>query len=93
MQAKDLLTGHITNRPLEATADSYVNVLTELVNRSFSSGIFPVELEKAAITPLIKKPSLGRNVLQNYRPIAELPILAKLLEKMAASRLIDDPST
>lgn len=37
--------------------------------------------------PLLKKPSLEPNELQNYRPVSNLPYISKLLERIAFSRL------
>ena len=43
----------------------------------------------AHVTPLLKKPSLDRNSLQNYRPVSNLPFLFKILERVVFSRLSD----
>ena len=39
--------------------------------------------------PLLKKASLDKNVLKNYRPVSNLPFLSKVLEKVIAKRLDD----
>ena len=72
---------------MKLTAPSHVNIPTGLVNQSFASGTFPSELKKATITPLLKMTSLNRDILRNYRLVPSLPLTAKLLEKVAASRL------
>jgi len=43
----------------------------------------------AVITPLLKKPTLDPEVLDNYRPISNPPLLSKNLEKVVANQLID----
>ena len=43
------------------------NVLTELFNRSLSTGIFPENWKKTLVYPVHKKGELGE--LSNYRPI------------------------
>ena len=51
-------------------------ILTKIVNSSLSSGSFPSGLRKAIITPILKKASLDKNTLGNYRPVSNLPLLA-----------------
>jgi exonuclease III len=60
--------------------------LTRIVNMSLSSGIFPQDLRRAVITPVLKKPSLNKNDLKNYRPIANLQFTSKIIEKCAVSQ-------
>ncbi|XP_072050162.1 uncharacterized protein [Amphiura filiformis] len=56
-------------------------ILTAIVNVSLSSGVFPAELSKAVITPVLKKPSLDRNLLSNYRRSQICRLWANLLRK------------
>lgn len=35
-----------------------------------ASGTFPDDLKKAVVTPVLKKPSLNKEELKNYRPVA-----------------------
>ena len=62
--------------------------ITFAINLSLSSGQFPRQFKNAIITPLLKKPGL-EPVLSNYRPISNLPFLSKLLERVAASQLLN----
>ena len=62
-------------------------VITKIVNLSLSSGIFPEPLKHAIITPILKKPSLDKENLSNYRPISNLSFLSKLLERIVLKRL------
>ena len=62
--------------------------LTNIINVSLSSGVFPPELKTAIVKPLLKKPSLDKNELKNYRPISHLPFLSKLLEKVVLRQLL-----
>ena len=62
--------------------------ITFAINLSLSSGQFPRQFKNAIITPLLKKPGLDP-VLSNYWPISNLPFLSKLLERVAASQLLD----
>ena len=51
--------------------------ITAIINSSFSSGIVPSCLKMADVHPVLKKPGLDRNCLQNYRPISNLPFYLK----------------
>ncbi len=61
--------------------------ITSIVNLSLSTGVFPTDFKQALITPLIKKPSLDRESLSNYRPISNLSFLSKLIERIIKDRL------
>ena len=37
---------------------------------------------------MLKKPSLDKNLLKNYRPISNLPFLSKILEKVVLHKLL-----
>ena len=61
--------------------------ITNIVNLSLSSGIFPDEMKLALVTPLLKKSSLSPEDLNNYRPVSNLSFLSKLVERVAARQL------
>ena len=63
-------------------------LLTNVVNQSLSTGIFPNEAHSAIIKPLLKKPGLDQNDLSNYRPVSNLTFLGKLIEKAACTQLV-----
>ena len=44
-------------------------------------------MKQALVTPLLKKPSLDKEVLNNYRPVSNLSFLSKLTERAVASQL------
>ena len=69
--------------------DQLSPVVTNIVNSSFSSNIFPSSLKTALVKPLLKKATLDKNNLTNYRPISNLPFLSKVIERVVASRLND----
>ena len=58
--------------------------ITKLVNLSLLQGIFPDDFKKAVVTPLIKKSSLPKNELKNYRPVSGLCFISKLVERSVA---------
>lgn len=62
-------------------------VITGIVNKSLTSGVFPSCYKEARVTPLIKKPSLDPEILKNYRPVSNLNFVSKVIEKVVASEL------
>ena len=65
------------------------SILTKIVNSSLSSGSFPSWLRRAIITPILKKASLDKNTLGNYRPVSNLPFVGKLIEKVVSAQVFD----
>lgn len=64
--------------------------LTLIINMSLSSGVVPREYKTGVVIPILKKePGLDVNQLKHYRPITNLPFVAKVLEKIFANQLID----
>ena len=63
--------------------------LCHLFNASLLAGVVPAAFKSANICPLIKKPDLDPADIKNYRPISNLTILSKLLEKLVTRQLID----
>jgi len=57
--------------------------------RSLSAGVVPAAFKSAYIWRLLKKPDLDTADVKNYRPISNLSVLSKLLEKLVARQLID----
>ena len=64
-----------------------ITIITEIINRSLVTGIFPQVWKNAVIRPLIKKKGLPLE-LQNYRPVSNLSFLSKVLEKAALRQII-----
>lgn len=64
-----------------------ISVITNIVNKSIASGVFPPQWKKALVTPLpkIDEPK----DLKDLRPISILPFLSKLLEKVVYTQLMD----
>ena len=60
--------------------------ITELVNASIGSGVFPECLKQSKVVPIYKKGD--RNTMANYRPISILPTMSKIFEKCISNRLI-----
>ncbi len=61
--------------------------LLEVVNTSLLSGTFPNSLKTAVVKPLLKKRNLDNTMLSNYRPISNLPLIGKIIEKVVFNQL------
>ena len=72
---------------LKNNSEILINVITRFVNLSLSTGVFPDTLKHAIIGPLIKKPSLDRNTLKNYRPVSNIKFLSKVMEKIVVNTI------
>ena len=70
---------------LKIYKDFFSKNLCEIVNLSFITGIFPDLCKLAKIIPLHKKDD--PLFCENYRPIALLPILSKIFEKLIYKRM------
>ena len=60
--------------------------LSCVINKSFSTGVFPDALKLAKVIPLFK--GGDRCLPKNYRPISILPIFDKIFERLIHQRLI-----
>ena len=67
--------------------DILVTPIVSIVNLSLSEGCFPSHFKSTLVSPLLKKPTLSRDNMENYRPMSNLSFLSKILEKVVASRL------
>ena len=72
---------------LKDCLDILLSSITKLVNHSLIEGSFPNSFKKAVVTPLIKKASLPRDDLKNYRPVSGLCFQSKLVERVVARQL------
>ena len=66
---------------------SIINIIIRIVNLCFSSGDFPASCKSAIISPLIKKQGLDSEILKNYKPVANLSFIKKILEKAIATQI------
>mgnify|MGYP003449240914 FL=1 len=79
----------LPTRLLKDNVEIIVPFLVELINRSMVHGTVPTALKSAYITPLLKKPDLDSADIKSYRPISNLSVLSKLLERLVARQLLD----
>jgi Reverse transcriptase (RNA-dependent DNA polymerase) len=77
----------LTTSILKQVAHIVVQFITQLFNRSLRNGQVPTLFKCAFVTPLIKKNGLDPTATSSYRPISNLSVLSKLLERLVAKRL------
>lgn len=75
-------TGHdgIQSRVLKDSIEVLSLVLTVLFNKMVTTGEYPIDLKIQKVTPIHK--TRNKYDVQNYRPIAVLPIINKCFEKI-----------
>ena len=76
----------LTNN-LKALLDILLKPITTIINLSLESGTFPLSFKEAHVTPLLKKSNLPVNNHKNYRPVANLSFISKIIEKVVSNRL------
>lgn len=62
-----------------------ITVLCECINLSFCKGVFPERLKQAVVVPLFK--GGNHDQAESYRPIALLPMLSKIIERLVKKRM------
>jgi len=67
--------------------------ITNIINLSLSTGIFPDQFKNCSVHPHRKKSNLDKDDLGNYRPISHLSFLFKLAERVVKLRFADYLST
>ena len=67
--------------------DQLLQLLTSIINESLTKGEFPNYFKNAIVKPLLKKPSLDKDELKNYRLVSNLHFISKVIEKRVAKRL------
>ena len=70
---------------LKILSEHIAILLYDIINDSFSSGVFPDMMKLAKVIPLYKKNTL--EVASNYRPISLLSVFSKIVERLMHSRL------
>ncbi|KAF7247075.1 putative RNA-directed DNA polymerase from transposon BS [Varanus komodoensis] len=61
--------------------------ILEVVNASLRESQVPAPLKEAVVRPVLKKASLYPEMATNYRPVANIPFLGKVLEQVVAGQL------
>ena len=69
--------------------DVLLPYITKIYNDSLASGTFPSHFKNSLVIPLLKKPSLDCNNLENYRPVSNLSFISKVLERIVYSQFLN----
>ena len=73
---------------LKRISDIIVSFVAELFNCSVESDHFPAGFKEASVTPVMKKLGLDPTDASSYRPISNLLVLSKLLERIVVRQLM-----
>jgi len=72
---------------LKRVIDLIAPFVADLYNLSLTTGHFPSTFKEAFITPIVKKPGLDSADVSSHRPISNLSVLSKLLERLVVRQL------
>lgn len=75
----------ISTKIIKHVADLISKHLSHIMNLCISHGVFPDRLKVSIVKPILKKGN--KQQMQNYRPIALLPIFSKIFEKYIYNEL------
>jgi hypothetical protein len=85
---KQCATDILPTRLFKLCASELSPFLAMLFSRSFADAAVPLSYKAAYITPLLKKPDLDAADVRSYRPISNLSVISKMLERVVAKRLL-----
>ncbi|PGH37691.1 MAG: hypothetical protein CRN43_19655, partial [Candidatus Nephrothrix sp. EaCA] len=72
---------------LQEFVDTLLPFLTVLCNRSLCDGDLPVSQKRSILVPVLKAEGLDVTVPLNFRPVANVSFLSKIIEKVVAAQL------
>ena len=97
---EDQVTKIITNSPSKSCSldpwatflvldylDILITPITSIINASLEQGKCPNFFKQAHVTPILKKPSLDKEVFKSYRPVSNLNFISKILKRVVAVQL------
>ena len=61
-------------------------LITNIVNQSLTTREFPFLLKLSHVRPRLTKDNLDKEILKNYRSVANIPFLSKVIEKVVATQ-------
>ena len=78
----------VPTRLLKDCSEQLAPAITSMINLSLSPGTLPSSWKDAIVLPSLKS---GKKelIMENYRPISNLPFISKLCEKVVAMQLTD----
>ena len=73
---------NIDTRALKLVKEEITPAVTHIVNLSIKSSVFPTKWKHAKVIPLLKPGSEDCLAPKSYRPVALLPVVSKVLERV-----------
>ena len=73
--------------------DMLLPTITNIVNLSLSTGTMPETLKVAELIPALKKHDADHEQFSNFRPISNLVMVSKVIEKAVSAQLTDHVGT
>ena len=70
------------NRLLMSHLHAIIPIIQHIVNLCLTTGNYHISCKSSIVIPLIKKPSLDREMLKNFRPVSNLSSLSKVIEEV-----------
>ena len=77
-------------RLLMSHLHAIIPIIQHSVNLCLTTGDFPISCKSYIVIPLIKKPSLDREMLNNDRPISNLSFLSKVIYIRNLGHILDN---
>ena len=74
---------------LQLYIDLLVTPITNIMNSSFASGVFPSSLKEGVVHPFFKKPAKDWQVFASYCPVTNIAFLSKLMERVVAIQTLN----
>ena len=71
---------------IKGDPEAFAPFLTKIVNCSLQNGSFTIELKQAKVKPLLKKPGLTADDKKNFRPVSNLSLVSKLIERAISAQ-------
>lgn len=87
MSSSTCILDPIPTNLIKECLDVFSPLISNLVNSSLTTGLVPSELKLAAVFPVLKKPGSAAEDLSNYRPVSNLPFLAKVVERVVSAQV------
>ena len=88
LQKKSCAADPVPTSVLKQLADDVAPLLTALFNRSMTEGVVPAGFKLAFITPRLRTLDMDATDVRSFRPISNLSVISKLLERLVARRLL-----
>ena len=82
----------IPTRRLRQCLDHFVPLITAIINKSLAMSVVPACFKRAVVRPLLKRPGLDKEVLNNYRPVSSGGLMVRAPACRSRGRWFDSTS-